>query len=68
MPIYEYVCVNDHRTSQLRPISLSVEDLEKSICGKCYESAELAVSKPGRPILVGDGFHENMYAHGKLGS
>lgn len=68
MPLYEYLCKNSHKTTQIRPISLPVADLERSVCAECFEAAELVPSKPGRPILVGSGFHENDYRHGALGS
>lgn len=68
MPLYEYLCVNDHKTVQIRSISLPMEELATSVCEKCDQLAELQVSKPGRPILIGSGFHTNDYQHGPLGS
>lgn len=68
MPMYEYLCQNKHKTVQVRPISTSLTDLDSSVCAECGTPAELLVSKPGRPILVGEGFHENSYPHGRLGS
>jgi len=68
MPCYEYVCKNDHRTTQSRSIKTLIVDLETSTCEKCGEYAELVPSRPGRPILVGRGFHQNDYPHGNLGS
>jgi hypothetical protein len=67
MPMYEYLCQKGHKTIQMRSISLPVADLDKSTC-ECGEPAELVISKPGRPIFVGQGFHENDYKHGALGS
>ena len=68
MPFYEYLCQNGHKTSQIRSIKTPIIELETSTCSECGEPAELAVSATGRPILVGSGFHQNDYQHGKLGS
>jgi len=68
VPLYEYVCKNAHKTTQIRSINTPSAELDISTCETCSEPAELAVSKPGRPILVGQGFHENDYRHGSLGS
>jgi predicted nucleic acid-binding Zn ribbon protein len=68
VPIYEYVCKNAHKTVKMRSINTPVAELDIYTCETCNEPAELAVSKPGRPILKGAGFHENDYRHGNLGS
>jgi predicted nucleic acid-binding Zn ribbon protein len=68
VPMYEYLCQNNHKTVQVRSINTPSAELDKSTCEECGAPAELLVSKPGRPILVGPGFHENDYQHGRLGS
>jgi len=68
MPIYEYECEANHRTERVKSIkSLDVE-LESDTCETCGAKATLVPSHPARPVLVGSGFHENDYRHGKLGS
>lgn len=61
MPMYEYQCENGHAFSQMRSISLPVEELEKALCESCQAQAALQPSVPCRPILVGAGFHQNDY-------
>lgn len=68
MPIYEYVCPENHTTTRIKSIKSTTEQLYTDTCERCGKPAELKVSKPGRPILVGPGFHENDYQHGKLGN
>lgn len=68
MPLYTYLCGNNHKTVQIRLISLPIAELEKSVCVECEQPAELIPSVPARPIFVGSGFHQNDYQHGPLGS
>lgn len=68
MPIQVYKCNAGHMTERVKSIKATDAELEKDVCGTCNEAAELVVSKPARPILIGAGFHENDYHHGKLGS
>lgn len=70
MPFYEYLCPIGHKTSLIRPITLPLVELEKARCSTegCLADAELIPSKTGRPILIGPGFHQVDYQHGKLGS
>ena len=67
MPIFDYICKNAHKTTQIRSIMTPSAELDVSTCETCQEPAELVVSKPARPILVGSGFHINDYQHGRLG-
>lgn len=68
MPIYEYVCKNQHRTERVKGIKISDKERDSDKCEICGERASLVPSHPARPILVGAGFHENDYRHGKLGT
>jgi hypothetical protein len=68
VPFYEYRCPENHLTTRVKSIKIADDELNADTCATCGDPAELAVSKPGRPILVGQGFHENDYQHGKLGS
>lgn len=67
MPLYEYLCEDNHRTTRTKSIKTPVFDLDFDVCD-CGKPSELTPSKPGRPILVGQGFHQNDYQHGKLGT
>lgn len=68
MPIYEYECLEKHITFRVKSIKSTDEERENDVCETCKAPAVQILSKPGRPILVGSGFHENDYQHGKLGS
>ena len=68
MPLYEYVCQAGHKTERVKSIRVSDKELEADVCETCNAKAKLVPSRVARPILIGSGFHENDYRHGKLGS
>jgi len=68
MPIYEYECAQKHRTERVKSIKATDAELESDKCEVCGKKSTLVPSHPARPVLVGAGFHENDYRHGKLGS
>ncbi len=61
MPVYEYVCDQNHRTERVKKINISDRKRDNDICEVCGEKAKLAPSRPANPILVGRGFHANDY-------
>lgn len=68
MPIYVYECPEKHVTERIKSIKTPIVDLDTDICATCNQVANLIPVRVGRPILVGEGFHQNDYRHGRLGS
>ena len=68
MPIYVYECAQKHHTERVKSIMITPKQLENDTCEECGGKATLIPSRVARPVLVGSGFHENDYRHGKLGS
>lgn len=61
MPLYEYVCKNDHVTDRVKSIKVSDRVRENDVCEICGEKATLKISRPNPPILLGRGFHATDY-------
>ena len=68
MPIYRYECGRKHITERIKSIKITEKQLENDTCEECGAKASLIPSRLARPVLVGSGFHENDYRHGKLGT
>lgn len=61
MPVYEYLCEQNHRTERVKKINISDRKRDNDICETCKGKAKLAPSRPAHPILVGRGFFANDY-------
>ncbi len=61
MPLYEYECPKGHVTERVKSIKASDSERDTDKCETCGVKADLKVSRPNPPILVGTGFHSNDY-------
>ena len=62
MPLYEYKCLNGHEFDRVKSIMVSDRVRDNDKCDECGAKAQLQVSRPNPPVLVGRGFHANDYA------